>query len=201
LGELRWPSAIMRSISPILFASSLAWLTMCTKNGNARSGTDIKMVRCFSAVCAGPSAANARPRADANLIILEYLIEFFFLIPPCVGLMGERDARTITQATPQENAQIDKFIKITWPWIPLLSIQAPAYFSVSKRARSVCLGLSSPQCARRFLQRVILRANEILRESGAKGASIVQRYSDTHVEHDDNRRPDSGSEPRSQRSC
>jgi hypothetical protein len=30
------------------------------------------------------------------------------LIPTCVGLMGERDARTITHVTYQENAQIDK---------------------------------------------------------------------------------------------
>jgi hypothetical protein len=37
------------------------------------------MVRCFSAACPGPSAANARPRAAARLILLKYLIEFFVL--------------------------------------------------------------------------------------------------------------------------
>src|SRR6476620_8379075 len=79
---------MISSMSPLLFASSLAWFTMCTKNGNARSGMDIKMVRCFSAACAEPSAVNARPRIATSLILLEYLIEFLVFESNLRGVDG-----------------------------------------------------------------------------------------------------------------
>ncbi len=100
LGELPWPSAIMRSISPILFASSLAWLTMCTKNGKARLGRDIKTVRCFSAACTGPKATNANPRVATRLIfLLKYLIEFSFLTFVSTGDLGGYRTRTMLHSS------------------------------------------------------------------------------------------------------
>src|SRR5262245_36093004 len=88
LGELRWPSATIRSMSPILVASSLIWLAMCAKNGNARPGKENNMVRCFSVAWEETDATNARQRAAASLILCEYLIEFFLPLLGGLGLWG-----------------------------------------------------------------------------------------------------------------
>src|SRR6516162_8344669 len=111
LGELRWPSATIRSMSPSLVASSLICFSMCTKNGNARSGIENNMVRCFSAARAGPNATNARQRVATSLILLEYFIEFFRPPRLGVGFWGDegRNTQILAHAPLRENGQSDKF--------------------------------------------------------------------------------------------
>jgi hypothetical protein len=94
LGEERCASLSTTVMSPSIFASPLIWFIIYTKNGNTKSGTDARIVRCLVAASAAAPTASAKLVAPTNSGILAKLCDHL-RFPPFRAPAGKRSARAI----------------------------------------------------------------------------------------------------------